>query len=956
MIFFYRKRPKKSYTGVVNICHIWLGLTLLLIFISTEIHGQQVKGATVNLDHQISGILTDSVGLPITGASVSLRSSRDSVTCQSNADGIFIFKKIKSTIFILSISSVGYNKIVRKYLFNDSQIKITLDPIVLGQETKMLQEVKINGTPTIKYKIDTVEYRARDYKIRENANINELLKKMEGFEVSSDNSVTYLGQQVTKAQLNGKEYAGGDVAVAIQNLPADIVEKIQVIDDYGFQAARTGIKNGTMKKVLNITTQSDKSVGNILRPTAAAGSKGRYDEQLFAQRINGNEQVGLIGNLKNSVNGVANNNSIVSIETTAAGSNGLNPTAKPNGGTTQTGVAAFNYRDDINEYLQVNADYNFNISNVHAVSSSSGAYFQNTNSSASKPLSTLFTQLGDGHNDQKQHLLDLDMEWAPNKTDFVKFSPNLKYTRNTIDNTYNYNQAGFVNQTSSGTSDSKETSPSLNAVLFYQHVFNKPKRNISLQFEVNGNNLRRNNNTDNNIISKDSLLQIIADSTLRRNINRATHRWNYNTTLTYTEPLSKSSLIDFSAQLNAKLFKDQTTTSNIFSGNHLDEIDSLSNSFKYNFNDYRFGINYHLETTNLKVSFGGLLNPSTLRTSSQYAGNTSNRNFFYILPIFRFQYLWSFEHSLLISYVGSQTEPAGYQIQPVADYSDPQNPVIGNPLLKPYIKHNIYVNYNNYIPNSKLNFSVNVTGSFYHNQIVPDIIQRFSTDLQSYINETRFANLDGARSVLGNYSISKQLDNRKYTLVLNGFIFMDHSITLNNGTQNVINSFRFNERLGPIIEPNDMIEVKPYVSYEQNTSNNSLPGATDIKIETLSLSIDGQLHLLTDRTFTIGYNVSKNFIHGIASSLQHNPFVINAFLEQQLFKKRNGIVKIAVFDALNQNRYVAKVINPNGYTDINSNVLSRYIMLSFSMNLQKWNGAPKKNGKTMRRRGDGSFY
>jgi len=74
-----------------------------------------------------------------------------------------------------------------------------------------------------------------------------------------------------------------------------------------------------------------------------------------------------------------------------------------------------------------------------------------------------------------------------------------------------------------------------------------------------------------------------------------------------------------------------------------------------------------------------------------------------------------------------------------------------------------------------------------------------------------------------------------------------------------------------------------------------------------------------------------------------------------MFKKHNGILSIQAFDLLDQNNFVNKVITPTGYTDTKTNALSRYVMISFRLNLQKWSGAPKHNGKAMQRRGDGSF-
>jgi hypothetical protein len=119
----------------------------------------------------------------------------------------------------------GFQTVVRKMLNNDESRSLELDAFVLKPQQHMLGEVVINGAPSVTYKTDTVEYRASDYKVRPNATVDELIKKMEGVEVAKDGTVTHQGQAVVKARLNGKDYIGGDVAQAIKNLPADIVDK-----------------------------------------------------------------------------------------------------------------------------------------------------------------------------------------------------------------------------------------------------------------------------------------------------------------------------------------------------------------------------------------------------------------------------------------------------------------------------------------------------------------------------------------------------------------------------------------------------------------------------------------------------------------------------------------------------------------------------------------------------------
>ncbi len=107
-------------------------------------------------------------------------------------------------------------------------------------------------------KPDTVEYKASAYPVKSNATVDELLKKMEGMEVGADGSVTHQGHAVTKARINGKDYLGGNIAAATQNLPANVIDKIQKVDDYGDQAARTSAKNIAPNKLTGLSSDTLK--------------------------------------------------------------------------------------------------------------------------------------------------------------------------------------------------------------------------------------------------------------------------------------------------------------------------------------------------------------------------------------------------------------------------------------------------------------------------------------------------------------------------------------------------------------------------------------------------------------------------------------------------------------------------------------------------------------------------
>src|SRR5205085_3632264 len=112
-------------------------------------------------------------------------------------------------------------------------------------------------------KEDTVQFDAKAYKVREGAPVEDVIKKLPGVTVDKDGNIETQGKKVARVRVNGKDFFGGDVQTATQNLPADVIENIQIIDDYGDQANLTGVKNGEPEKIININTQKNKNKGNF---------------------------------------------------------------------------------------------------------------------------------------------------------------------------------------------------------------------------------------------------------------------------------------------------------------------------------------------------------------------------------------------------------------------------------------------------------------------------------------------------------------------------------------------------------------------------------------------------------------------------------------------------------------------------------------------------------------------
>jgi hypothetical protein len=936
-------------------------LIIGLLMYSTQVLAQQPAKHNVPPPlptREVSGIVKDSTDLGVIGATVSLTSHKDTLKVSTNTDGVFVFKNVKSATYTLVVQSIGYTSTApMRFKQNDAVPRIIMDPIVLKEKKNTLNEVVINGTPSITYKTDTVEYKASDYIVRKNATVDELLKKMEGMEVANDGTLTHQGQTVTKAKLNGKEYLGGDLANAIKNLPAEIVDKIQVVDDYGDQAARTGIKDGDPEKVLNITTRTDKSVGNMANVNAGAGNDKRYEAGLFGTRINQNQVLGLNARLNNTVNGVAQNNADSGAGAQGGGGRGgqgaggrgaNNGSSTGSGGTTRTGNASFSYRDKLGKKVQLNLNYGYGGTDVHSINSSDAQNFTS--------LGTIFSTRGSVNNtNSRNHNFRAEIEANLDSNNFLRIIPTLTYTSSSGKRADSLFQTGIIHQDQISANKNKNTSPKFGASVFYQHLFKKPRRNFSIQADLNSNRQHAEQEQDSRILYYlDASETVAKDSLINRIVSRKNLQRNYRGSLTYVEPLSTNTQLEFNGQINYNGYDNTATTSNIDPLGNAKIIDSLSNIYDYSFTQARIALNYRYglnNTSKVRFSLGLTAVPALLSGTKVSLGTSTSRSSFNIIPIARFEYLFSRQHRLSVNYSGNAVEPTFDQIQPVRDVSNPQNPVVGNPDLKATFSHSINGNYNNYIANSKLNYSLNFNTTFTQNAVVRNNVQ-IRDAYNSLKTETRFVNMDGVYRFNANYSINKQLNDRKYNLAFSGSVNYNHGISMSNDIRNITRTWTFIERFGPRINPKEWLEVNPNVSYNVTSSDNTLPTSIDSRTNTVALNIDGKVYFWD--TWLFGYSASKNYVSGISSNITSNPFVVNMYIEKELFNRR-GRVSFQAFDLFNQNNFVNRVINDNSIVDTRSNALSRYFMLRLSMRLQKWSGARGKGGRGIIRRGDGSF-
>ena len=888
-------------------------------------------------NYEVSGTVRDSSGLSVIAATVKLRSAKDSLFTRTNADGAFSFKGVKSGQFTLSITSLGFQSALRKYMYNEGEGNLALGVINLKNSSKQLNEVVISGTPTVTVKEDTLEFRAADYKLKDDAQVEDLLRKLPGVEVDKDGNVKAQGKAVTRVRVNGKDFFGGDVKTATQQLPANLIDKVQLIDDYGDQANFTGVKEGDPEKILNIQIRPDKNNGYFTQGRIGQGNEGRYQGNISANMFNKTQQISVQGNLNNTNTSLFNFNGGGGGARVQLGGGGGGARVQIGGGggnaggdgLTRVASVGLNYRDEWSKKLTSYGNYSYANRNNEVLRTTQQ---QNINTSGF----LLNNQNSTSNTSSINHRFNWNLEYKIDSVNYLKVTPyfNLGQSNGTSANTFAFLQDGtsLISSGNNGGISSSET-PNFGADALFNHRFGKRGRTASVNLSLSKNNTTQENDAINQTTPVGVPIAVYQRQVVSNNNTNTTTRSG----ISYIEPLSRTESLEFNWNFSLADYQNgRTTLGTNTPGGVLAIVASQSNDYTYSFMTNRLGMNYRVTQKKYNYSLGLGVQPSLLSGTSVSNQTSYRRTALNIIPVLRYSYNFSKTKEFNASYNGRNNEPSFNQLQPVTDVSNPQFPVVGNPNLKAEFSHNINIRYNNFNFEKGdvwfTNFSVTLT----ENKIVSN-----SAFLPGNKIETRYLNTNGFYSVNGFYTWSKPFAERKYTLSINGFANYSNNINFvddqkNNGKNLIISqgaSFQLN--------PAQWIELNPGVNYTANKNTYSISAQQNTKVSTWNLTFNGKAYIR--KTWILGADFTKALNKGYTSGFAVNPFIMNTYLEKQFLKNKAASLRFQIFDVYNENTSISRSVTANSINDTRSNRLARYAMLTFSLKLQKFNGQQMPN-------------
>lgn len=910
--------------------------------------------------NKIYGIVKDNVNEVMIGATIALKTSSGNYITgtASDIDGGFVLNDIPNGSYILSITYLGFDDYSKPINVLGGELNVGIIQMKTTKGTT-LNEVKIvEKAPPVQQKDDTTQYNANSYKVNPDATAEDLIRKMPGMDLSSGTPQTQ-GENVAKVLVDGKPFFGDDATSSLRNLPAEVIDKIQVYDEKSDQSQFTGFDDGNTSKTINIITKPGKKQGVFGRLYAGGGTDGTKDNNdkldskyNFGGSLNffqGNRRISLIGQSNNINNQNFSAQDLVGVTGTSGGRGGGPQGGNRGGGgasnnfmtgqqsgINKTNAVGFNYSDKWGKKIDVTGSYFFNNSN-------------NFTSDSTQRIYVLPSQSGQTYNETSiantnnfNHRFNLRLNYTIDSNNSILFVPSVSFQKNNSNSVLSsqtlQNGTTLLNQSLNDYSSDKN-GYNVGSMLLYRHKFQKRGRTLSLWMNggVNGND------------GNSTLLARVASEGVTDTINQyATSKkdgWNLNSNITYTEPISKKSFLQVQYGLNYQESQSDKRTNNYnYLTNDYTDLDTLlSNKFTTNYITNKGGLSYRYADTNFNINFGVDFQNANLNNERVLPYNNSlDRSFNSILPNARLQYNFTKKKSLRLFYNTSTTAPSVDQLQDVVNNSNPLQLSSGNPDLVQSYQHRLFIRYSSANTNAGSTFFAMLSGSMQEHYIGNStIIAQDTTTINGFVipaggQFTRPENMNGYYNLRSFVTYGLPVGLLKSNLNVNASAGYVRTPGMINLEKNYANNTSMG--LGLVLSSNISEKVDFTISTNSNYSiiRNTLN--TNSNSEFLNQTSRASLNYIFWKGIVFNTELNHQYYTGLSAGFNQSYFLWNMAVAKKIFKNQQGEIKLSVYDLLDQNKSITPTVTETYTQYSKTNVLQRYFMLTFTYNLRFFKG------------------
>ncbi|MDR2805568.1 MAG: outer membrane beta-barrel protein [Dysgonamonadaceae bacterium] len=925
----------------------------------------------VGQNNTLSGTVLDKADKQaIISGSISLLATNDSsfvAGAITNVNGVFSFKNIRPGNYILKITYLGYNPLIKNVTIRNSQPALNVGTLYLEADAILLQEAIVEGKkPEIVVKNDTIEYDAASYKVPENSAVEELLKKMPGFEVDKDGKITANGKEVKRIMVDGKEFFTDDPQVASKNLPADMVEKLQLLDRKSERAQMTGFDDGEEETIINLTIRPGMKKGTLGNALVGSGSDlqndhdWRYQAGAFVNHMQNSNRYTLIA-------GKNNNNNM------GAGDLGINQFGAMrgggSGGVTESNNLMLGINQEFSPKATLNGDVRYNTFDRNSGRNVSQATLSKENSQLENTL-TRNSYISDNLS------ANLRFEWKPDTSNTLIFRPNIRYNRSNsaqseTAQSYNGNDGSRILDTEAH-SMNQRTGYNFGGSLNYAHRFDKRGRvlSIDMQGSLSDNDGWGNSYTDyTKYVPSDKLPDYLdqrSESDSKSN--------SFRTTISFVEPIGHNNFIQALYRINYADSKNINSTYNLWeidpllalslaSDSMAILVPNLSRSVARNSTEQRFGLSFKAERKKYNYTIGFNIDPTRSlnetyqpssdnlpeysywfderlpnRQGNELVSEPIRRNVVNFSPVFNYRYLFGQRSNLDIRLEGETSQPSPNQLRVDTLLNTPTEWVVGNPNLKPGYSNDVRIRFQKYVPETQLMYNLNLNGSVSFNDVTSII-----SFPEPGIRLTEYENINGNWNSRFSGMFNTPLRNKRFSVGMGAGVTYQNQNTKTDNLKNTMRNFSVFDNVNANYR-SDLFDLG--FNFSINHNNISYTVQPEKNQKTYNYRLNAYTTWYLPYNWLIQSDISWTERRGYSEGFNIPETTWNATVTKQVFNKKygTGSLKLQIFDILQDRKMISNSSTTSGYqTSEDLVVLPSYFMCSF---IYKFTVFPKSGSTT----------
>ncbi len=840
---------------------------------------------------------------------------------RSDKNGIIKLPNLPLDTYLVIISHPNFGDKQLFILGNEKNREIKLNKIILPSKTISLQEVVVIGYSDPVYrKGDTLIYTADSFKVKTNAVVEDLLKKLPGVRVDAQGKIYVEGKKVDKLLVDGDEFFGSNQTIATKNLDAKAIESIQVYDKKN-EATSVNDAHAT-EKVMNLKLKEGAKKGYFGRATGGGDFSKFYEGELLANHFK--------NKLKLSVFALTSNTPRSNFNWEDKSQYGLNDWTdesqfeeQSGKGLPKTFKTGMFYSDKPWKDANLNLNYTYNPTSLNSKTNSSSKYFF-ADTSYRKIDSIINRQSNDSHVANLIFKQDIDSAIKIYATSNIKYNTGNNQDDKTTE--YYTDENILTRRSTINNSSQSQNASAINSIYFTRKFKNKDK-----VLHINYNNKITQNDIKSILQSQNSYPLILTkpnDSINQQKTNAYSYQ-NHDATIDYTQPLSKKFSLNFWYQYSHSNSVQNKRTLNFSNGDYTIENALFTNNFqtRRNSNEVGTSISYKVKRHNMDVGLSEKQQES-VNTNKVTGDITTQKAKDIILPYITYSYQNENKYFYL-RYITESKLPSINQLQPIPDNSNPNQISLGNPSLSSSYKHSVYAYFSSYRPISAKYLGFNAHYDFINND---------------FSNSTTYDSIGRAYTkivnVNGNYSAGSDLDLN--LPMFSKLINLSPSISLNRTKNtNYINekeNITTNKSIAPKLNISltlDKFEFSLGGSYAYNTPSSSLNPASNTPYVSTNYNSDIVFKFPHKIQINSGANYNKSSRRAQGYNIDY--LIWNASFSKTFFKKENFILTFSVTDLLNQNINVSRIVTDNVIMDAKTNTISRYFLVkaTFKFNSNK---------------------